>query len=348
MVANRVDGMAELLHLPNEISPLLLVLVHTEEEFDWSAGFARENVGVSHVKSLSAMHDICTAKGCKPTYFCSYPVVDDDGAASVLRSMVSDGSGEVGAHLHPWVCPPFSEEVSPFNSYPGNLPEEVERQKLRVLTGRIAEAFGKVPTAYLAGRYGFGVNTARLLGELGYRVDCSSAPAWDYSADGGPDYENMSSHSFWDGQVPSLLRIPHAGGYVGRLCRGGARSFRVEDIPLASKLRLPGIASRLGLVSRSRLTLEDSDPSAMRQLARDLFNDGVRLFTLSYHSPSAALGHTPYVQTAEDLSKLQTTLREFLDFFGQELGGKGATADEAYAIACEHRVSRSPSPYADV
>lgn len=319
----------------SETTPRLLVVVHTEEEFDWSAGFARDKVGTTHVKSLPAMHKLCTAKGYKPTYFCSYPIANSPAASSVLRAMVSDGSGQIGAHLHPWVCPPFDEEISSFNSYPGNLPEAIEREKLRLLTGRIAEAFGHSPTAYLAGRYGFGANTGRILGDLGYRVDCSSAPGWDYRADGGPNYRDMSSHAFWDAQSPSLLRIPHSGGYVGRLCQGGVRQLHIEDIPFANKLRLPGIASRLGLVTRTRLTLEGSDPATMRQLARDLFSDGVRLFTLSYHSPSAGLGHTPYVQTAADLASVKTTLREFLDFFTQELGGTGATADEACALACK-------------
>jgi hypothetical protein len=324
-----------IVHL-SETTPRLLVVVHTEEEFDWSAGFARDKLGTTHTQALPVMHEICAAKGYKPTYFCSYPIANSTGGSSVLRAMVSDGSGQIGAHLHPWVCPPFSEEVSSFNSYPGNLPEAVERKKLSLLTERIAEAFGNAPTAYLAGRYGFGANTGQILGDLGYRVDCSSAPGWDYRADGGPNYRDESSHAFWDAQSPSLLRIPHTGGYVGRLCQGGNRKLRIEDIPLAKKLRLPGIASRLGLVTRTRLTLEGSDPAAMRQLARDLFDDGVRLFTLSYHSPSADIGHTPYVQTAADLASFKTILREFLDFFTPELGGTGATANEAYALACKH------------
>lgn len=327
----------------SEVAPRLLILVHTEEEFDWSAGFARENIGTAHVKSLPAMHGLCAAKGYKPTYFCSYPVAVNFDAVAILGAMVSDGSGEIGSHLHPWVCPPFPEEVSVFNSYPGNLHEDLERQKLACLTERIGGVFGRAPTAYLAGRYGFGRNTARILGDLGYRVDCSIAPGWDYSATGGPNYRDMKSHSFWDERVTSLLRIPHSGGYVGFLCHGGARKIRPERWPFAMKLRLPGIASRLGGVSRVRLTLEDTDPAAMRQLARDLFEDGVRLFTLSYHSPSAAIGHTPYVRTPEDLKQLKMVLRDFLNFFSSELGGKGATAEEAYALASHHRAASAPS-----
>jgi len=54
----------------------------------------------------------------------------------------------------PWVNPPFDEALTVANSFAGNLPEAIERAKLRVLTDRITEAFGRRPQVYRAGRYG--------------------------------------------------------------------------------------------------------------------------------------------------------------------------------------------------
>ena len=49
------------------------------------------------------------------------------------------------------------------NSYPGNLPRDLEAEKLRLLTEKITRSFGTRPVTYLAGRYGFGPNTGEIL-----------------------------------------------------------------------------------------------------------------------------------------------------------------------------------------
>ena len=51
---------------------------------------------------------------------------------------------KIGAHLHPWVNPPFVESVSNYNSYPGNLPGALERAKLHKLTSRIEQSFERI------------------------------------------------------------------------------------------------------------------------------------------------------------------------------------------------------------
>jgi hypothetical protein len=184
------------------------------------------------------------------------------------------------------------------------------------------------------------------LDERGYSVDLSCAPGWNYQADGGPDYSDVGCRAFWDTQAPNVLRIPHTGGYFGHLCEGGHRLFRPDSLPFAKQLRLPGIASRLGLVTRTRLTLEGAKAEHMQLLARALCISGVRLLTLSYHSPSAEVGHTPYTKTTDDLSKLKAVLVEFLDFFTQELGGKSATAQEAHRLAKQFPPQSSSAPVA--
>ena len=87
---------------------------------------------------------------------------------------------------------------------PGNLPRALETEKLERLTEQIAESFGTRPLTYLAGRYGFGANTAAILEELGYEVDISPAVPINFSDDGGPDYSGYSSHPYWFGSERTL------------------------------------------------------------------------------------------------------------------------------------------------
>jgi hypothetical protein len=49
------------------------------------------------------------------------------------------------------------------------------------------------------------------------------------------------------------------------------------------------------------------------------------VFVLTYHSPSLAPGHTPYVRTAADLQYFLGWIEAYLAFFFGEIGGKPAT-----------------------
>ena len=75
--------------------------------------------------------------GVVPTYAIDFPVANSPEAVSILRSIADDGRCEIGAHLHPWVSPPIEEEVNVYNSFPGNLPPPLEREKLARLADRI-------------------------------------------------------------------------------------------------------------------------------------------------------------------------------------------------------------------
>ena len=86
--------------------PRLLVVIHTEEEFDWSAGFDRRNVAVSHVASMGLVQDIFERLGVTPTYVVDFPIASHEESARVFRDYAASGRAVLGAHLHPWVSPP--------------------------------------------------------------------------------------------------------------------------------------------------------------------------------------------------------------------------------------------------
>src|SRR5690242_16087063 len=115
-------------------APSLAVVVDTEEEFDWSKPHSRVETGVDHIKHLTRAQGIFERYGVHPTYVVDFPVASQEAGYRPLREWLDDGRCEIGAHLHPWVNPPFEEEVSTRNSYPGNLPPSLEKAKLARLT----------------------------------------------------------------------------------------------------------------------------------------------------------------------------------------------------------------------
>ncbi|MEM1447868.1 MAG: polysaccharide deacetylase family protein [Planctomycetota bacterium] len=317
------------LRAPEGTPPSLLVVLDTEEEFDWSRDFDRANTGVESIRGVDAFQAMCDASGVRPTYVVTYPIATQALSRDLLAGLQADGRAQIGAHQHPWVCPPFVEEVNAFHSYPGNLPADVERSKLEELTAAIEEGFGARPTIYKAGRYGFGPNTAAALQGLGYEIDLSACGPFDRSADGGPDDSRMAPTPFSFGvkeQEPPLVCFPTTGGFVGHLRGAAARSaFGLSRRPELAWSRLGGILARTRLVERILLSPEGYERDDLRRLTRALLARGERVFTLSLHTPSLVPGYTSYVRSASDLDAFLGRIRDYFDFFLGELGGRATT-----------------------
>src|SRR3954447_16433300 len=153
----------KLLKPPTSWPPTLIVVIDTEEEFDWSKPFDPAADSVTNIGFQSLAQDIFDGYDLVPTYVVDYPVASTPAAVAVLRRFAAEGRCEIGAHLHPWVNPPAEGPVDVRHSYPGNLPSDIERRKLIALTDTIAASFGSRPTVYKAGRYGIGSATPAIL-----------------------------------------------------------------------------------------------------------------------------------------------------------------------------------------
>ena len=313
---------------------MLSVVIHTEEEFDWSKPHDRNATGVEHMQHIERAQSLCEEFGIVPNYVVDYPVASQAFAVAPLKAFADANRALIGTHLHPWVSPPHDETVNAFNSYPGNLPRDLEAAKLRLLTEKITESFDTRPVTYLAGRYGFGSNTAALLEELGYEVDISPAVPIDFRADGGPDYSGYTSHPYWFGRNKKLLGLPGSGGYVGPLRTGGTPLYKRLTHPWLRRAKFSGLVARLHLLERIRLSPEDYTEPEMRRLTAALLQEGVRAFVFSFHSPSIDPGRTPYVKTQAELHRFLDKCRRYFDYFLSEPKGTPLTP-----LALKHRLA---------
>ncbi len=318
-------------------APQLLVVVDTEEEFDWDGPFSRDSVGTRSIPSQARAHAIFDRFGVVPTYVVDYPVAIDAAAIDFFGALRADGKAEIGAHLHPWVTPPLDEDVNAHNSYHCNLAPALERDKIERLTATIADAFGAAPTIFKAGRYGFGANTRRVLMDLGYRIDCSYVPFTSFEADGGPSFYGTREEPFWLDREQTLLEVPITSGYIGLAAGLGPRIQPLFDSRRSERLRIPGMLARSHLVARSRLTPEGVSAAEQCRLLRTLVAKGRRTFTLSYHSPSLAPGNTPYVRSEGELAAFLQTIEEVLGYFRDTLGGSFTTLTALYEQMAQAR-----------
>jgi len=307
---------------PRSWQPTLLVVVDTEEEFDWNKPFDPAATSVRNILAQTHAQAIFDAHGLKPTYCITYPVAVS-AEAEVLRDFAREGRCSIGAHLHPWVTPPHEGPVQGANSFPGNLPEALERAKLKVLTDVITDRFGAPPTIYKAGRYGIGPNTAEILVDLGYQVDCSVVPHTTFESSGGPDFARYGDHPFLTS--PTLLELPLSVHFAGMLSKAGPGMFPLLDSSLGRRLRLPGVMARTGLLERLRLTPEGHRlPDLMRQ-TRSAVDEGRRLFMLTYHSSTLMPGGSPYVRNEVEKQEFLDCLAGYCQFFMDSLGGRPGT-----------------------
>ena len=306
-------------------NPYIIVIIDTEEEFDWDKEFSREKTGVSHLRFVDRIQSIFDHYNITPVYVVNYPVASQPEGYEPLRTILSQGRCIIGAHMHPWVNPPFEEEVCAYNSFPGNLPYSLESKKLEILCECIERNFDIRPIMYKAGRYGVGANTFDILAKQGFEFDLSFCPHTDYSKIGGPDFTGKPDTPHWLDTEKKLFEIPLTVGFEGMIRTLGPWLYPILKWEFFNKLHMPGIFSRFRLLNRVTLSPEVSNLTEMIRLVRDQYKDGVRIFSLAFHSTSIDPGHAPYVRSQRDLSDFLSKLRHFFDFFFGEFDGQPST-----------------------
>jgi hypothetical protein len=306
---------------PPAVRPALLVVIDCEEEFDWKNPIHGAEYTLESIKHIGPVQQLFKARGMRPTYVVGYPIVADQDAWRPLAQLQADGECQIGAHLHPWVTPPFVETSSVVHSFQGNLHADVEFAKMEVLTDQIEQRFGFRPSIFKAGRYGFGPATAAALERLGFEIDMSFLPHWRYDEQGGPNFVLAPIDPFWLRPEGRLLEIPLTAGFTGLASGIGSWLYSKIDRPILRAARMPGALARGGVLNRLRLTPEGISLREAKQLTRRLFARGHRVFQVSFHSTSLVRGANAYVRSEQDLQAFLTWLAEYLDFFVAEFGG---------------------------
>jgi hypothetical protein len=313
----------QFIKLPSDTKPQLVVVIDTEEEFDWSKKPQSTSTAVTAMSEIYRVQEIFKEYGIVPCYVVDHPIASNPSSVKSIKGYVDNNECEIGAHLHPWVNPPLVEELSFSNMYPGNLDKEIEFEKLKNLKNQIKSSFGITPTLYKAGRCGIGPNTAEILKELEFTIDVSVCAGFDYSADGGPDFSGSTSYPYWFGEGNESLEIPMTGGFVGMAGRFSRPLYNFSRY--FDSVKATGILSNLSIVDRLMLSPEGYTREEHVKLTRSLIKKGLRTFTWNFHSPSVMPGMTEYTQTEKQVKEFLDLFRYYFDFFFEELGGEATT-----------------------
>ncbi len=298
-----------------------LVTIDTEEEREWGTDYHdHSRYTVKNISFLPALQDVFDRYGVKATYLIDYPVAIDKQAMRILREFQDARRAEIGLHLHPWVNPPYEEERSLANTFPMNLPPELQLKKLRVLSEAIAQTTGKKPQTYRAGRYGFNESSVPVLEEIGVKVDSSVVPFRRAKQPFEPDFgylpsiepyrlnpENVRSA----GNSP-ILEVPVTVGFSKRVPRWLAASY--TDLP---NIGLRRMLKKIFDIDLYWLRPSYANLRQMIQLSDTLIRSGVSFLNMMFHSNELMPGGSKYCKTQSDVDHYLQRLDAYFKYMTQ-------------------------------
>lgn len=313
--------------------PVGIVVVDTEEDFDWEGPYRRSGFGLDSVWHQTAAQDIFDQIDAKPAYLIDYPILENDEAAKVFKAFYDAGRCDLGIQMHPWANPPYREWLSRENSFPCNLDQTLFEEKLDTLCDAFIRQFGFSPKIYKAGRYGISAQHLEILRDRGFLIDTSVMPWSSYAPDGGPDFFGAPDSCFWYGASRDLLCLPVSRGLNGVLANTAAKKlFKLTETKLGRVTKSAGVLAHCGLLERVDLSPEGGhSPAAQQAYIRQRMAQGQRIFLFHYHSSSLGTGNTPYVRTDRQLEKFLGNIRTFVQYFQEDLKGEFLTPNELYA-----------------
>jgi teichuronic acid biosynthesis glycosyltransferase TuaC len=315
---------------PEDWPPLLQVVIDTEAAFEWDKGTYTDTGKVAPTRGLQVNLDVFRRRGILPCLVVDTPVATQEESAGIIRGLAAEGC-EIGVHLHPWSAPPMVEPKDDWHSFSGNLGPWLERTKLEALTRQVTDLLGERPRIFKAGRYGLSADTVATLEALGFEIDLSICPFYDYAPMGGPDFSRFTARPGWLGANRRILSLPTTAGPIGWLAGRAERLSALARSPLGRLLPISRLAARANALYPVRLSPEGSSFAQMRELTERLLARGLRVFTLTLHSPTLMPGNTPYTRTEAELAALLRTIDRYLRFFRDELGGRFTTPSDLRA-----------------
>jgi len=308
----------------------LAIVIHTEEEFNWSGGFYRSNKHITHGDKLIVFCEKLITLGAKITFALDYAFVDSIDGIKVIEHFKTNYPNHVefATHLHPWVNPPNendNDQVSNFNSYPGNLSKRMEFDKLKVLTDKITNVCSQAPVTYLAGRYGIGENTLNSLITLGYQTDVSISPFSDFTHQEGPNFSTFNNTTFEKNGIkywPHTTAIVSLFSFIERWFNNHPKQFEKQQKNNFSRLIL-----KLLRVKRQRLSPEGFPLQDLKNITKTQLKLGNNNLIFSFHSPSVQAGLTPYVTDEQQENEFYNTTASYIQWFIKKQHGKIITVN---------------------
>jgi hypothetical protein len=311
--------------------PLYLVItIDVEEEGLFSGNYPRLGAGVANVAALKRLEFVPREFGLPLTLLATYPVARDPAAREVLISWQKDHGAEIGAHLHPWNTPPFTE-LSDSEPIPtAKLPLALLGAKLKSLGDCLTEGFREPPRSFRMGRFDWSPELLKLLPGLGLKVDSSMVPL-TFKGDGPRNFLTPAD-PFWL-EVPAApgAKLLEAPVTMVPVLKGSATAVHRLAALLPGKAG-EALLSRYRFIGAAGIHPAWFPQFSMRLAARLHRRRGGRVLTLFLHSSELFPGGSPDFPDAASVDRLVAKLRDFLVWLVKQGPVTGLTLSGLYDL----------------
>ncbi len=319
----------------------LIITIDTEEEFNWHRTFFPSEGGtVRNVSELGHLQKVFAQLDAKVTYFADFPVLKDETARNILKEFHGKYGAEIGTHLHPWCTPPFKEELNMVNTMANNLPAHLVRSKLEVLTELFIQVFGFSPLSYRAGRFGFDTMSAKIIGELGYKIDSSVTPFHDWSKSHGPNFFFAPFRPYFMGcdgifsedKGGKILEVPISVGFNRIPFNFWSKIYFFASKSKFRHLKLVGALYRSNLLKKITLEPELQSLGEMKTLIKNLCLENIQVFNMIFHSSSLVPGGNSIITTREQASSFEKRVIDIVSWIIREYKAESIRLSDYFTI----------------
>jgi hypothetical protein len=312
----------------------LVVTVDTEED-NWGK-YHLSKYSTENIENIIRFQDLCIKYEIKPTYLLTYQVAYQEKSVRILREIAENDLCEIGTHPHPWNTPPYDETRSEENSMLCNLPPDLQYKKIESLHETIIKNFDLFPLSFRGGRWAFNEGVAKIICQMGYKVDTSIIPFFNWAPHYGIDFSRAfpSPYRFSVDNIfklssnGELLEVPASVGFNRVNFEMCCRVFNTVTEKPFTYLKIEGILRRLKLLKRITLSPEDTDDGGMIELAKVMLKRNQKILNMFFHSPSLMRGHTPFIKTKSDEKEILRRIESFF-LFARESGLKSIKLSDA-------------------
>jgi len=221
-----------------------------------------------------------------------HAVSNNVDSAAILRELPRKHC-EIGAHLHPWVNPPFTEKTTEFLSHVINLPIDLVEAKLVELISSIKTNIGVKPTSFRTGRWGINGAVIELLIKYEFEVDSSIYPLYhnDYftcvTAPIKQYYPSLANTNIHDKKHKhNILELPVSCGFNRSNYSLAQKMHRLFEKRPFSWLKMNGVLWHTLLLRKIYLSPELCTSKDMNRLIDNKLKNGDTCFHMYLHSSS--------------------------------------------------------------
>jgi len=316
---------------------IFILSIDTEEEWDWTGPFPRNNCSVENIQQLPKFQAFCEKLNIRPTYFVDYAVAENLNAAETLKSFSDKKQCEIGAHLHPWCNPPYFGESGEKESHVINLPISQVEQKLDALVEILSKRLNVIPNSFRTGRWGIDSKILQLLVTKGFQVDSSMYPFYKNKYFNNekvklepywPDYNNPSDQ----GPQRNIVEVPVTVGFNRSNYSAMLKLYNLVSLPIFYPLRLVGILWHTRILRKLYLSPESTSGNDMKPLIHSSLKNQNPVIHMYLHSSSLIDGPTGFTEQQNSFDIICDNIRQAIDYTSKIANIKFCTISEAASI----------------